>query len=296
MKMLPGVDASSFQGPPGTWMAEAGDIAFAAVKISELSAAGSYVNPDALADLAALKARGLGRICYLFGHPAMGVTPTVDLFLSATGPVLMDTDMVALDLEVTDGLGPAAVSAWGLAVLRLLKHRLDRQPLIYTFISFAQDGNCDGLGGFPLWIADPSSAAGKPFVPPPWRTFSVHQFSIAPPVDRDLAVFASLKDMRVALGKHVPKPRRKDNAMPVLLNKGAGAITPYSVPAGAVNLVLTPTSTATVDVQTHDHGTQRVELEWQPPGGEKVPIPAGVQFLHLHRVDGGTDDVSVEWE
>jgi hypothetical protein len=60
--------------------------------------------------------------------------------------------------------------------------------------------------------------------------------------------------------------------------------------------VLTPADTAQVGVQTHDHGTQIVDLEWQPPGGKIVPIPGGVQFLHLHRVDDGTGDVAVGWE
>ena len=82
----------------------------------------------------------------------------------------------------------------------------------------------------------------------------------------------------------------------MLMNQGMGAITPFSVPAGAKNLILTPEDTATVDVQTHDHGTQTVALEWQPPGGKVVPIPGGVQFLHLHRVDAGLGDVSVDWE
>ena len=299
MTGLQGVDLSSFNGEPGQWKPLAGDITWAAVKISELSADGPYINPDAAADLAALKAAGLGRVCYLFGHPAMAASATVDLFLSALRPLgIHDGDMVALDLEVSDGLGPAAVAAWAADVLGLLKRELDREPLIYTFVAFAQEGNCAGLGHYPLWIAEPSSPPGHPFVPPPWRVHSIHQYSFGPPLDRDLAKFGTLAAMRRALGKNSPKPpkphRRKGS--PMLLNQGKGAITPFSVPAGAKNLILTPEDTATVDVQTHDHGTQTVTLEWQPPGGKVVPIPGGVQFLHLHRVDAGLGEVSVEWE
>ena len=54
--------------------------------------------------------------------------------------------------------------------------------------------------------------------------------------------------------------------------------------------------TATVGIQTHDHGTVQVDLAWQPPGGKVVDIPGGVQFVHLHRLDGGLDDVSVTWQ
>ena len=67
---LPGIDvASSFQGAPGRWMPLAGKIEWAAVKFTELSAAGPYTDPDAAADWAALQAAGIGRVAYLFGHP-----------------------------------------------------------------------------------------------------------------------------------------------------------------------------------------------------------------------------------
>ena len=82
----------------------------------------------------------------------------------------------------------------------------------------------------------------------------------------------------------------------MLMKRGAGAITPVALPAGATKLVLTPESTAQVAVQTHDHGSVTVELDWQPPGGKVVDIPGGVQFVHLHRLDGGLDDVSVTWQ
>ena len=297
MNTLRGIDLSSFQGEPGQWKELAGGIAWAGVKVSELSATGSYVDPLAAADWAALGAMGAGRVAYLFAHPAMGAKATVDLFLSALHPLgFMTGDMVAVDLEVTDGLGPAAVAAWGVEVLGLLKRELDREPILYTYISFAQDGNCAGMERFPLWISAPSSPAGKPFVPPPWQTWTMHQFSIAGPVDEDLAKFPSLAAMRRALGKTTPKPRHRRKAAPMLMNTGKGAITPYSVPAGAKSLVLTPEDTAIVGVQAHDHGTTQVTLAWQPPGGKVVAIPGGVQFLHLHRLDDGTGDVSVEWQ
>ena len=299
MNGLQGVDVSSFQGTPRDWKPAAGNISFAAVKITELSAAGPYVNPDCAADWAALEAMGAGRLAYTFGHPAMSAGATVTLFvdeLRALG--LADGDAVALDLEVSDGLGPGEVAAWAGDVLRQLQRRLDRPPLLYTFLAFAREGNCAGLGGYPLWIADPSSPPGRPVVPPPWRRHTIHQYDITPPLDRDVAHYASLKAMRRSLGKHTPAPpgphRRK--GMPMLMLKGKGAITPFSVPAGAKHLVFTPTDTATVGVQTHDHGTTDLTLSWQPPGGAVVAIPGGVQFLHLHRLDDGTGDVSVEWQ
>lgn len=294
--MLPGIDVASFQGAPGRWMPLAGKIEWAAVKVSELSAAGSYVDPDALADLAALRAAGIGRLPYLFGHPAMSAQRTVDLFLSTLGSALEDEDGVALDLEVSDGLSAAAVAGWAREVCALLEQKTGRIVAVYTFLAFAHEGNCAGLGHLPLWIADPSSPAGKPQVPAPWTAWAAHQYKQSP-MDRDVANYPDLKAMRAALGKPAPKPAFtwKDHE-PMLMKRGAGAITPVALPAGATKLVLTPESTAQVAVQTHDHGSVTVDLEWQPPGGKVVDVPGGVQFVHLHRLDAGLDDVSVTWQ
>ena len=236
-------------------------------------------------------------MAYLFAHPAMSVTRTVDLFLSALGTGLADDDAVAIDLEVSDGLSPAAVSGWAASTAGLLGQKTGRKPVLYTFINFAHAGYCAGLGHLPLWLADPGSPPGKPRVPPPWTSWAIHQYAQSP-MDRDVANYPDLKAMRAALGKHTPGPPPftwKDHE-PMLMKRGAGAITPVALPAGATKLVLTPESTAQVAVQTHDHGTVTVELDWQPPGGKVVDIPGGVQFVHLHRLDGGLDDVSVTWQ
>jgi hypothetical protein len=127
---------------------------------------------------------------------------TVTFFLSQLNQLgLHDGDGIALDLEVTDGLGPAAVSAWARNVASQLHRRTGRQPVIYTFLSFAESGNCAGLGHYPLWIADPSSPVGRPRVPAPWTTWTMHQYSIVGSIDRDVAKFASPAAMRAGLGK-----------------------------------------------------------------------------------------------
>jgi lysozyme len=201
--MLHGVDVSSFQGTPANWRDSAGQITWAAVKITELEPNGHhYVNPDAAADWAFLKHRGLNRVAYLFGHPSVSVNQTVTFFLAEVRSLDLDAqDGIALDLEVTDGLGAAAVSRWAQNVARELHNRTSRRPVIYTFLSFARSGNCAGLGGYPLWIADPSSPAGHPEVPRPWTTWTMHQYSITGSIDRDVAKFHSRTAMSAALGK-----------------------------------------------------------------------------------------------
>ncbi|MHB1433664.1 MAG: glycoside hydrolase family 25 protein, partial [Streptosporangiaceae bacterium] len=175
--LLDGVDVSSFQGPPSTWRSEAGAIAWAGVKLTELQPGGvTYVNPDAKADWDYLASHKLGRIAYLFGHPSVGALATVEFFTSQLRPLgLSDPDAVMLDLEVTDGLPPASVDAWARDVLAELEHRLHRKPLLYTYLSFAQAGNTASVGGYPLWISDPSSPKGHPQVPAPWTHWTIHQ-------------------------------------------------------------------------------------------------------------------------
>jgi GH25 family lysozyme M1 (1,4-beta-N-acetylmuramidase) len=200
---LAGVDVSNYQGPPADWRAEAGKISWAAVKITELQPGGiEYVNPDAAADWAYLLAKHKGRIGYLFGHPSVGADATVDFFVSQlTGLGLSDADAVCLDLEETDGRGAADVDAWAVLVMAHLEERLGRRPLLYTYISFAQAGNCASLGRYPLWIADPSNPKGSPEVPAPWTTWAIQQYATTGDIDRDVANYPSLAAMAAALGK-----------------------------------------------------------------------------------------------
>jgi Glycosyl hydrolases family 25 len=228
-----GVDVSSFQGEPATWARNAGSIQWAAVKVTELQPPGSaprpYENPDAGADWAYLKQHSLVRVAYMFGHPSVNAAASVSFFaekLNALG--VADGDVVALDHEVTDGLGPAAVSAWAVAVLKGLHATFGRTPLIYTFLSFATEGNCAGLGSYPLWMSDPSSPAGHPRVPAPWKTWALHQYATSGNIDRDVSSYATPAAMRAALGKGTPapKPKRKDPEMIMVQVDRA------SVPAG----------------------------------------------------------------
>ena len=202
-KMLRGVDVSSFQGTPAQWRAEAGLISWAAVKITELEPSGTrYVNPDAAADWAFLRRQQKVRVAYMFGHPSVSSAESVAFFLAELHKLgLHDDDAIALDIEVTDGRGPAEVDAWCVRVTDELRHRTMRHPVVYTFLSFAEAGNTRRLGHLPLWIADPSSRAGLPRVPPRWKTWTMHQYRITGAIDRDVAKFTSRATMAAALGK-----------------------------------------------------------------------------------------------
>jgi GH25 family lysozyme M1 (1,4-beta-N-acetylmuramidase) len=221
-KLQAGVDVSSYQGKPGQWSATAGAISWAAVKITELEPNGTkYVNQYAAADWDWLASKGKGRIAYLFGHPSVSAASTVSFFISQLEAIgLKDTDGVALDLEVNDGLTASRVAAWGAEVQSELESRLGRTPLLYTFVDFAHAGNCAGLGRYPLWIADPSSARGHPRVPAPWRAWAIHQYDISGSIDLDVANYASEPEMFAALGKKSADPKE-----PSVQNLGGKLVT-----------------------------------------------------------------------
>ena len=200
---LRGVDVSSYQGRPRQWRAEAGNIGWAAVKITELQPGGvRYVNPDAADDWSWLHRHQKVRIAYLFGHPSVSAADSVSFFLDEIGKLGLDhADAIALDIEDANGLDASAVDAWCAEVTSDLHKKTGRRPLVYTFLSFAEAGNCNHLGGYPLWIADPSARAGHPHVPAPWKTWTLHQYDITGPIDRDLAKYPSRAAMSAALGK-----------------------------------------------------------------------------------------------
>lgn len=202
-KFQAGVDVSSYQGPPDAWKANAGTISWAAVKVTELEPNGTrYVNPDAASDWDYLARNGKGRIAYLFGHPTVSAAETVSFFASEVRKLgLRDTDGICLDHESSDGKRPAEVADWARRVQAGLFHALHRTPVLYTYLSFAEEGNCAGLEHYPLWISDPNHRRGHPKVPRPWKHWAIHQYKITDPIDKDLANYPSRKAMFDALGK-----------------------------------------------------------------------------------------------
>ena len=104
-----GIDLSSFQ-PSFDWSAEKGRISFAFMKATE----GSTVrDPSFAANWQQAKALGIVRGAYHFAHPKNGAATDSRAFLDAVRPHgLTAGDLLALDLEVSDGLSPARVAEY----------------------------------------------------------------------------------------------------------------------------------------------------------------------------------------
>ena len=303
---IPGVDVSSFQGAPSAWRAAAGNVKWVAVKLTELQPNDvPYVNPDAAADWAYVGSKKLGRIGYMFGHPSESPGKSVALFASEISKLgLRDTDGLMLDLEVTDGLSPAKVSAWGRAVMTDLRTRFNRTPILYTFISFATEGNTKGLGKYPLWISDPSSPPGHPVVPSPWKDWVLHQYSISAPIDRDVAKFASVAAMQKALGAAPAPPAPGHGDLGGSIATGVTATR-----WGDGSMVIAGLATLNhVAIRRFDGPTRTWGVWWTPAGTVEAVGPPGLvswgegfgQLFyatadgHVHEM--GTQDKGKSWK
>lgn len=290
--MIRGIDVASFQGLPGEWRAKAGAFDFAAVKFTELGVSGSkYVNPDAAADWAYLGQQQKVRLAYAFGHPATLPSATVALLADALRPLgLQDGDGVALDLESTDGLKPPEVASYARATTAAMHAVFGRAVVLYSDLAFFDAGNCEGCGSCLGWIADISRPAGQPRIPAPFKSWAVHQWSWSP-LDQDVANFASVAAMRAAIGKAAPPKPRLAPEEPMLLNRGAGAVTPVSVPTGCTSLRLYCAGLA--DLEWSLVGEPVHSLALTPASSEVITLPAGKHAVKIVRKDAGGSDVSV---
>lgn len=200
--MIYGVDVSHYQGDYDF----PNNLAFAFAKATE----GVTYDDDKFArNWSRMKSEGLIRGAYHFGRPGNDPESDARHFLSVVrGRGLADGDLLALDLEVSDGRSASSVAGWARSWCTYVTDQTGRKPIVYTFISFARDGHCSGLGSYPLWIAAPSYDAGHPPVPVgPWSTWVIHQYSSSP-VDKDVSRLTA--DELRALGDPTPEDDMPD--------------------------------------------------------------------------------------
>jgi lysozyme len=183
-----GIDVASYQGYPNWAAVKNSGKTFAFTKATEGT---TYTNPYFATNWARMKAAGLIRGAYHFGHPGTDPVAQANKFCDVVRPTTGDLQM-ALDLEVTDGKSPAQVRAWVVTFINQIQARTRRPGIIYTGFYFWRDraGNGSNLN-CPLWLAayvtDPT-----PYVPAAWSTWSFWQYTdrgvvpgVSGNVDRD---------------------------------------------------------------------------------------------------------------
>lgn len=173
-----GLDVSNFQGK-FNWQNAARTIpglSFGVFRLTQgLGGGHNSPDPDAPWNHAQIAAHGLHRGAYHFLDPGTSGAAQAESFVTQYSRLgLTAQDMLWLDNE-TPGATPAATAACAQAFMAELGRLAPHNPQgVYTFIDFARQGHCAGLGGYPLWLAFPSSAA--PAAPPPWTRWTFWQW------------------------------------------------------------------------------------------------------------------------
>lgn len=209
--MIYGQDVSNWQGAY-KWP---GGLTFGFAKATE---GVTYADPQFAHNWSALKSKKMIRGAYHFAHTNNNATTEAKHFLAVVKARGLETgDLLALDLEVTDGQSGSHIASWAKTWLEYVKKETGRTPLLYTFRSFASS-YCSGLGGYPLWIADPTTA-GHPRLAGPWKSWVIHQYSTASGIDHDCSNLTA--DQLHALGGGVapaPSPDPEEDTMGTFLN------------------------------------------------------------------------------
>ncbi|MFG1706228.1 glycoside hydrolase family 25 protein [Nonomuraea sp. M3C6] len=187
-----GQDVSNYE-PAHDWAASGAE--FGIVKATE----GTDFTDRAFArHWAEMAGQNMVRGAYHYGRPANDPVAEADFFLSVVNKQpAKPGDLLALDLETTDGKPAAYVNAWAKTWLERVKAKTGVTPLFYSGWNFASKYG-QGLGQYPLWVAHYSKAKGTVTPPPPWKTWTIHQYTDSP-VDQNVSS-VSLDQLR-ALGR-----------------------------------------------------------------------------------------------
>lgn len=194
--MLRGIDVSNWQGAVD-WDRHADNgVAFAFAKATE---GGDFTDRWFGRNWTGMRENWIVCGAYHFARPAGDPEVQARHFLRAVQRAggLDRGDLLALDLETNDRLPARKVADFARRWCRAITAQAGVRPVVYTFLTFALNGNCAGLEGYPLWIAAPNNPIGRPDVPTPWHSWTIHQHSHKP-VDRN--VFRGTRAELTSLG------------------------------------------------------------------------------------------------
>ena len=197
---LPGIDVSHFQGEVDWSAVAAAGVRFAFINATEGL---DDIDPRFARNWQQSRVAGLLRGAYRFLHPNLDAKQQATHFLSV---VTLDDDALppALDVEVTNGVAPAMLTACIETWLGAVEAALGCKPVVYTDPSFWRQNVGADLATYPLWLA---CYAATPEVPASWPSWTFWQHSqsgsvegIAGPVDLDTCRLSldELRQLRTA--------------------------------------------------------------------------------------------------
>jgi len=164
---LPGIDVSYHQGSID-WA----QVAAAGKRFAFIRASAGTLTADTMYSTNRAGALGAGLTIgsYHYGNPDTAPNDAANeaAWFLRNATIASGDLLPVLDLEVTNGLDPAAMTAWAQTWLGEVTAATGVRPLIYTNASFwsTSMANTDwfALNGYPLWIAHWTSAS-QPNVP-----------------------------------------------------------------------------------------------------------------------------------
>lgn len=173
-----GVDVSRHNGHVDWTKVRSSGVAWAVAKATEGK---SHIDPTFSANWAGMKAAGLVRGAYHFGHPGHDAVAQAKRFVKVVKPTHGDLPLV-LDLEASDKETPAEVWAWTKAFLAEIESLTGRPGILYTYTPFwtAQVGDPKEKVNCPLWVA---AYIPQPNVARAWADWTFWQYTSKGTVD-----------------------------------------------------------------------------------------------------------------
>jgi GH25 family lysozyme M1 (1,4-beta-N-acetylmuramidase) len=210
-----GLDVSNFQGR-FPWTAVKNAYSALAFGIYKMTEGTNFLDADANWNATQIKANHLQHGAYHFGHPSLSAITQAQYFVAQHRTIgLANTDMLWLDFEDTDGLGPLACSAWANLFMNELHTLCPQNPMgVYTYVNFISEGNCAGLGKWPLWLSYPNLSSPTP--PPPWHNWVFWQWGTRNGIDAD-AFNGTAAGLNSWIASYAPVPPTPAPATPQVI-------------------------------------------------------------------------------
>lgn len=173
-----GIDVSSYQGEPN-WTSIASDgIQFAYAKATQ---GNYYIDADFSYNMTNGTAAGVVMGAYDFADFTVNPNTEANYFLATAGPYVGAGYMhPMLDVEDTgSGDNASEISSWVNTWCTDVQNATGVQPIVYTYIDFADDYLNSSVTQWPLWMSNPNSSSvqtGGPNSTSPWSTWDIWQY------------------------------------------------------------------------------------------------------------------------
>jgi GH25 family lysozyme M1 (1,4-beta-N-acetylmuramidase) len=226
-----GIDVSNYAGE-FDWAATSG-LSFGICRATQGLGGGDTNSPDPYLswNWPRIKEQQLARGAYHFLDPYLDGAAQAQYFVQTVGEQgLLTTDMLWLDNE-TPGASAADVCACASDFMATLTELRPHNPCgVYSYWSFIGEGNCAGLGEYPLWLAIYQSAT--PGAPLPWTSWLFWQSGSGEGYD-DNVFSGSTAQLTQWINSYQPEGEVQSGQ----LNNGANAVTAITVPFGSATTI-----------------------------------------------------------